>query len=248
MWGMHALIHGLVHLDCICCEEDSRAVAEGLWKDASWTQVHTETKADKAGNFLTGLYRKDHEDSPLIKRFACLEKEAYAQNHFHKIAIVCRFFDDDELAEKPRFKAAWNGFIRMYNIYQFIPDAIFITSKGIAEGQYLWLETATEGTAKKPESVSKALAQLLEVTDHTLHDLLLFLAERHLPLPEAGFELCDERDEVVATGELCWPERKIALLRGDEQWCAQVFIDRGWRTAPLDDVVGDPSQCIALLQ
>ena len=93
-----------------------------------------------------------------------------------------------------------------------------------------------------------ALKELLEVTDHTLHDLLLLLADRHLPLPEAGFELCDEQDEVVATAELCWPDRKIALLRADEQWCAQAFIDRGWRTASLEDAVGSPSQCIALLQ
>ena len=248
MWCMNALIHGLAHLDCVCCEEDSRAVAEGLWKDATWTQIDAEMRADKTGNFLTGLYRKDLEDTPLIKLHASIEKEAYAQNHFHKIAIVCRFFDDADLAEKPHFKSAWNGFIRMYNVYQFVPEAVFITSKGIAQGEYLWLETAKEGTVKKSKAASMALKELLEVTDHTLHDLLLLLADRHLPLPEAGFELCDEQDEVVATAELCWPDRKIALLRADEQWCAQAFIDRGWRTASLEDAVGSPSQCIALLQ
>jgi hypothetical protein len=87
---------------------------------------------------------------------------------------------------------------------------------------------------------------LLEVTDHALHDLLLFLSDRNLPLPEVGLELCDEKDEVVATGELCWPERKIALLRGDEQGFAEAFSAQGWRTASLDDMVRESFQCIAL--
>ena len=248
MWDMHALIHGLVHLDCTCHEEGARSIADGLWQDASWSEVRFETKPDASGNALVGLYRKDHGEQPMIRLLACLEKEDYAQNRFHKNAVICRFFDDDDLAEKPHFKAAWNGFIRMYNIYQFIPNAIFITSKGIAQGQYLWLETAKEGVARKSASGSTALSKLLEVTDHALHDLLLFLSDRNLPLPEAGFELCDEKDEVVATGELCWPERKIALLRGDEQGSAQTFSAQGWRTASLDDMVREPFQCIALLQ
>ena len=33
MWDMYALIHGLVHLDCVCKEEEVRSVADGLWKD-----------------------------------------------------------------------------------------------------------------------------------------------------------------------------------------------------------------------
>jgi DEAD/DEAH box helicase domain-containing protein len=35
MWDMHALIHGLVHLDCVCHEEGARSIADGLWQDAS---------------------------------------------------------------------------------------------------------------------------------------------------------------------------------------------------------------------
>ncbi|MBW6486376.1 MAG: DEAD/DEAH box helicase [Syntrophobacterales bacterium] len=248
MWEMHALIHGLVHLDCSCRAEEGRSIADGLWQDAPWSEVRCEIKTDTAGNALAGLYRKDLGELPLIRLIACLAKEDYAENRFHKNAIICRFFDDDDLAETPHFKAAWNGFIRMYNIYQFIPNAIFITSKGIAEGQYLWLETANDGAVKKPESVSTALSKLMEVTDLTLHELLLFLAKHTLPLPEAGFELCNDKDEVVASGELCWPEKKIALLRGDEMWFAGVFTSRGWRTAPLDDLVREPFKCLELLQ
>ena len=140
-----------------------------------------------------------------------------AQNRFHKISVICRFFDDDDLADKSHFKAAWNGFIRMYNVYQFIPEAVFITSKGISEGHYLWLMTDAGTEKDRIPDESDSLAALRAVTDAHIHPLLSFLVEHSLPLPEAGFELCDEKDEIIATAELCWPDKKIVFLRDDEK-------------------------------
>ena len=248
MWKMCALIHGLVHLDCVCQTDDARSAAQALWQDIPCNDVQLETKSDQEGGCLSGLYQKSCDDSPLIKLVARMDKEDYAKNRLHRMSIICRFFDDDELADKPYFKAAWNGFIRMYNIYQFIPDAIFITSKGISAGHYLWLMTEAGKEEEKTPDDSAAWSELRKVTDTYIHPLLSFLFDHGLPLPEAGFELCDERSEIIATGELCWPEKKIALLRDDEIAGKHCFIELDWQTMPLADAISDPSRCVSLFK
>lgn len=248
MWRMYALIHGLVHLDCVCKDEDVRSVGDELWKDAPWHEVHLETKSDKIGNHLSGLYQKSSEAIPLIKLVAYIGKDDYGENRFHKISVICRFFDDEDLADKSHFKAAWNGFIRMYNVYQFIPGAVFITSKGISEGHYLWLMSEAGAEKDRIPDESSSLAALRAVTDAHIHPLLSFLVEHSLPLPEAGFELCDEKDEIMATAELCWPDKNIVFLKDEERVHEQIFVSKGWRSVPLDEVISDPLKCISILK
>ncbi|MFZ4441061.1 MAG: hypothetical protein ACOYOS_21835, partial [Syntrophales bacterium] len=246
MWRMCAIIHGLVHLDCICKDEEVRSVANKLCEDLSWRDVQLDMNTDKSGSSLGGLYQKSCEDMPLIKLVASIGKDDYGENRFHKISIICRFFDDDDLADKTHFKGAWNGFIRMYNVYQFIPEAIFITTKGIAEGQYLWLTTDPAMQKDRMPDESDSLAALEAVTDAHIHPFLSFLVAHTLPLPEPGFELCDEKDEIIATAELGWSDKKIAFLRDDEKDYEQIFGARGWRTVSLDAVIADPSLCLKM--
>jgi len=246
-WEMYALTHGLAHLDHLCMEKDVHASVDGLWEDAPWQEIQSETKPDKTGNHFSGHFQKNGEDSPLIKMITYIGKDDYGANRFRKICVLCRFFDEDELAEKTCFKSAWNGFIRMYNIYQFIPDAVFITSKGISEGHYLWLMTDEVKQEEHIREESGSLAALREVTAANVHPLLMFLSTHGLPLPEAGFELCDEKDEIIATAELGWPDQKIAFLRDDEKTYEQSFLARGWQTAELDAILTDPTLCLPLL-
>ena len=62
---------------------------------------------------------------------------------------------------------------------------------------------------------SDTLGALQTITAAYIHPLLSFLAAHGLQLPEAGFELCDEKNEIIATAELCWPDKKTAFLRND---------------------------------
>ena len=74
MWRMYALIHGLVHLDCICKETEVRSIADALWADGAWRDCLLDMNPDKSGQSLYGLYQKSCEDSPLIKVVACISK------------------------------------------------------------------------------------------------------------------------------------------------------------------------------
>jgi len=246
MWRMYALIHGLVHLDCVCKDEVIRSATDELWEDLSWRDIQVGINPDKSGSSFVGLYQKNCEDNPLIKLVVYIGKDDYRENRFHSISVICRFFDDDDLADKTYFKGAWNGFIRMYNVYQFIPDAVFITTKGISEGQYLWLMADSATQKDQSSEESNALVTLQTVTDARIHPLLSFLVTHNLPLPEAGFELCDEKGEIIATAELSWPAKKIAFLRENEQGYEHVFTANGWRSAALNTVIASPSICISI--
>ncbi len=248
MWRMYALIHGLGYLDCICMDANVNSILSGLWKDSPWRDVQLEFHAEKSGGCLAGLYQKSSEDSPLIKLISHITKDDYSENHFHNMSVVCRLFDDEDLVEKAGFKPAWNGFLRMYNVYQFIPGAVFITSRGIAEGQYLWLMTEAKEEKARVAVDAEALAVLQSMTDAYIHPLLSFISDNGLPLPEAGYELCDENGQVIAAAELGWPDQKIAFLREDEKEFVEIFAARGWRSGLLDTVVVDPSVCISMFK
>jgi len=226
MWRMYALIHGLGHLDCICMDANVDSILSGLWKDSPWCDVQLE----------------------LIKLISHITKDDYSENHFHNMSVICRLFDDEDLVEKAEFKPAWNGFLRMYNVYQFIPGAVFITSRGIAEGQYLWLMTEAKEEKARVTVDAEALAVLQSMTDAYIHPFLSFIADNGLPLPEAGYELCDENGQVIASAELGWPDQKIAFLREDEKEFVEIFTARGWRSGLLDTVIADPSVCISMFK
>jgi len=249
MWSMYALIHGLVNLDCICKDEDAHSIMRGLWKDGAWREIQLNLLSpDKLGNCLAGLYQRSSEDNPLIKLLTHINKDDYSENHFDNMSVICRLFDDDDLVDQASYKAAWNGFIRMYNVYQFIPDAVFITTRGIAEGQYNWIMAETKTEKEHVAVDSEIFSTLRGLTDTYIHPFLSFLVEHGMPLPEAGFELCDEKDQVLASAELGWPDQKIAFLREDEIEFAGIFAAAGWRWKSLSEIVAEPSIFITLFK
>ena len=54
-----------------------------------------------------------------------------------------------------------------------------------------------------------------------------------------GFELADDKGEVLAEAELAWPTQRVAVLHGEQAESATAFEEAGWRAYSADDDVAE---------
>jgi DEAD/DEAH box helicase domain-containing protein len=150
--------------------------------------------------------------------------------------------DHGEAREQPGFKAVWNGFLRLYNMYQFLHRAFFVTARGNVTRAY---DTITLFDPSKTADAAADTAALdewdevKELTDVQYHGLLNDLKNNDWPVPEAGYELVADNDEIIAGAEFGWEDMKIALLTEDENEFQETFLNRGWHVFAISDMLND---------
>ncbi len=129
-----------------------------------------------------------------------------------------------------------NEALRLLNLYQFLPHVYAITTTAISQGHQPLLAN--------PPSSPKPPASLARVTDQgwanlrasVLEDLLLStidqMEQESWPLPEAGYELTNQRGKVIAEAELAWPGAQVAVLLTDDD--QDVWAQAGWCAVTVD--------------
>ena len=164
---------------------------------------------------------------------------------------------DGRRSGKPRqrflqspFQQGWNGFLRLYNYYQFLPYSYFFTSLGIKANAYdgikLFDDVAFEAGVSDKKPVEDEWDELKELSDVQFHGLLDLLRENKWPLPEAGYELEGSDGEIIASAELGWEALKIAFLADDEIDYQDQFVNRGWKTIPIAEILNEPEKYMNL--
>ena len=239
-WRYPAFVHGLMNLD-----NKSFALPEAAFK---WSEKLRANIPEEAAEFINdtisnknetwfyGLFEPD-KDNNLLQLFIAINKSAVQESNISEMYMACCLDDRTESLDIEGFEAIWNGYLRLYNLMQFVPHAYFATRQGIKDGySYKIAGYTSEGTdANKGE-----WNEILELTDAELHGLINKLAENNCPVPEAGYELANENGEIVAEAELGWPDINLAFLQTEQIEFSEVFKQYGWRTFPLKDVIADP--------
>ncbi len=163
-----------------------------------------------------------------------------------EMRIGCCFNDGEKAKAQPDFQQGWNGFLRLYNYYQFLPCSYFVTSAGMEANAYDGIKffdaMATEGATLDREPAEDAWDTVKELTDERFHGLLDILRQRDWPLPEAGYELQISGGEIIATAELGWESLKIAFLTDDEIEYQEPFAAQGWQTVAISDILAAPER------
>lgn len=205
-------------------------------------------QSSPGGEFLCTLYERDDSSNlPLIRLFACGREEAIRNNNVKELQLFARLFDEPALLKRSEFPSAWSGFLRLYNFYQHLPSSFFVSTRGIANGEYKYsifeplAETAPVAAAEIADPLLEALK---EISDPAAHSLLEYLSRPQLPLPEAGYELCDRGGRVIAEAEFAWEKSKVALLRQDQKPHLTAFQAAGWKVFLLDEYVQNPGEFV----
>jgi DEAD/DEAH box helicase domain-containing protein len=151
-------------------------------------------------------------------------------------------------------KPAWQGFLRVYNLLQFLPAAGFTTHSGAASGLYEPIAWRYADAVLNPAAgsasvaIDPALEGLLEEVLGELREALQLFAAQGGALPQVAFELQNDRDEIVAEAELAWPDQRLAGLLPEQMAYTDIFGNAGWRCIELDETNHWVEQALAWLK
>jgi len=164
---------------------------------------------------------------------------------------------DDTAEDVPDdFEAAWNGFLRLYNLYQFLPESYPVTADGEAFAAYHeLLGTGVPGTDKDrlpvdergDGSTDEEWAMIFEYALPETAELLRELRRAGVPAPQSPYEL--QRDgTIVADAELGWPASSVAVLLPEQSDHRTMFEEEGWEVFTLREAQERPDELIAAFQ
>ena len=166
-----------------------------------------------------------------FKKAACglsvcarLEAAAFAAKDLSSLEVVMRL-DEGQSSDKENWKRTWRESLRLANLLQFVDGFEWGTCRGEAAGKYQWMVEKMPPVAAHPGS----WASDSSLVAREFRGLCAELAALGVPKPEFGFELAAESGEIVATAELAWPERRLALLLDAEMNGMKFFMEEGWK-------------------
>ena len=140
------------------------------------------------------------------------------------------------------FGEAWNGFLRLYNLFQFIPEAYPVTSdQADFTGYHELMGGAGAADAHSvPHGVvaneewRQAWDEAFDLALEETEALLSELRGHGAPPPIMPYELTNE-GKIVAQAELGWPDQHVAVLLPDQATFTSDFEQAGWTAYALKE-------------
>jgi DEAD/DEAH box helicase domain-containing protein len=176
-----------------------------------------------------------------IDVFARIPKAAAGGNDMPSVTCLVHLDDAEASQAQPGYERAWSGFLRVMNLYQFLPGAFFCSSSGLADREYDPLDVVTPPHDDFGWMEAAGLAV-------GCSELIQVLSNASLPAPEVGYELVGPDGAVLASAELAWPAKKVAVQRPDESATAQEFVAAGWFISSVEAATAQPQKLIDRLE
>jgi DEAD/DEAH box helicase domain-containing protein len=167
-----------------------------------------------------------------IQLFVFARKKALQSADPKGVRIVCCLDDQEEAQEKPGFERSWINFLRLFNIFQFLPHTVFVTTLGLRQNIYADLELAfsdqnsAQGSAS-PSEDDPAWQEAFDLAHPKAHEVIEAMRREGWPAPEVGFDIT-VNDRVIATAELAWPEEKVAYVWSGQEDELEGIESAGW--------------------
>ena len=216
-------------------------------EDQDWNGQTLPSKSER-GDFKVAVIRQNFVDQDCkFILTASAKTESLETHQFHEMKINARLFDLNSTGRKEEFKRAWVGFLRLFNLMQFLPQNYFVTSQGLKDAEYSRLEFQNAENLPASNWKDPEASEILEMAAPSVHSLLHRIIKDRKRLPDAGFELVDDSGQVIATAELGWEDEKVALLLPEEQLFEHLFITHGWTAVVLEENDSHIDKIIAAL-
>jgi DEAD/DEAH box helicase domain-containing protein len=234
-WTQCAFVHGLIHLD--------KTVENEGWKK-SLSDLPENIGSFMAKNSATcvrGRWQSDKSQGA-VDLWLVVEPACINDGKARGMRLALSLPDSDEQRGAEGFESIWNGFIRLFNLFQFLPFGFCVTTEGQEKRAYekLEIKSAKEPTPEQPKTgVAKWLEEVLELADESLHSLLTDLAQEGWPEPEVGYELSDDTGEIIGEAEVAWESHRLAIVMEDE--CRDAFTQAGWKAFTAEESLANPS-------
>jgi DEAD/DEAH box helicase domain-containing protein len=198
------------------------------------------------GNYDAGSM----DGAAFLKQFVAVEKIAVTPpGEPLGVRVGCYLDDGKTNKDKPGFQSGWNGFLRLYNFYQFLPYAFFVTSEGNKAKAYDTITLFKEPDDRMSgaeDAAADSWDAVTKMTNDRFHGLLALLRDNGWPVPEAGYELAGDTGEILACAELGWEALKIAFLTDQEIEYQHQFAAFGWKAVSISEVLSDAQRFMSM--
>jgi DEAD/DEAH box helicase domain-containing protein len=145
------------------------------------------------------------------------------------------------------FKKAWNGFLRLYNLMQFLPDCLFVTAQGLQDSAYQSLEFvfAAPTAPSQPDHTDLQWSDYAGLVDRDVLEAMRTLVSHGVHIPDADavpYELCGPRGNIMGQAELAWEEQHMAFVYEDDTESKQTFERTGWTVYTVEALIAQPAE------
>ncbi|MEM9148860.1 MAG: DEAD/DEAH box helicase [Cyanobacteria bacterium P01_F01_bin.3] len=247
-WSSFALVRTYAHIDPTLKPDQG-------WGDEVRSLIGNDLAAlaqiDASGRRFGQFQWYSIDGVPLVKSYISLDPGRHTQKDAQSVFAVTWLDDRDSHTGEPAPLKAWQGVLRQFNLFQFLPYSWVLTERSAAtirpELATLSVDTPPAAAPQLKMEIQENWQQLVAFTDPAVHPLLEQLAQRNLPQPEPGYELEDQDGAVLTVpAELAWPEFQIALLLDESDLTS--FTDQGWSACSLADVQANPDSFFSQFQ
>jgi len=148
---------------------------------------------------------------------------------------VIALLDDIAESRTDKYEQEWNGFWHFYNVMQFNRGFIGVSKTGLDKHAYVvlpheYLDTVAEDnipTNDEPDGWSFIREFIFDDAAKKIADVM---EKRGIMAPnEAGFELANNRGEVIAEIELAWLGKKIGYMTEEQLVDREKAENEGWK-------------------
>ena len=242
-WKSYAFVHGMMQIDGESSNTD--AGRAGWSEDVSHrlpTTLAAAMLADEGATKLGSLEDVTSDGGTELRLFVALAEAAASDGDVRGMRVAAYLDDTPDAREASDFKRMWTGFLRLFNLFQFVPRAFFATRVGIENGDYEGLELnqsgpATEGARELPPE----WREVWEEVEPDARPLLRALAAAGWSAPPIPpYELISSDGETLAEAEFGWPEERVALLTDGQMAQRSEFTHAGWQVVELEKAIADP--------
>ena len=164
----------------------------------------------------------------------------------NKTVSVCAVLKDEPDKRTDKYEMEWNGFWRFFNVMQFDEKFIAVSSVGLNHMDYLALpivsdnsdlcETTTESAANNAWNEIKAKGFLF---DESAKSFAEFASNAGISAPNEegiGYEIEGKNNEVIATVEIAWPNKKIGFMTQEQLVDREKVEALGWKILTILDI------------
>lgn len=196
---------------------------------------------------ITGYYQTapEFEPDPTITLLCNIEKSSVTSGWVETLTFIVSI--DDTRSSEVNFEQKWNGFLRIANIIQFLPNCNFLSIRGLQGNLYSSLSFARQipSASTTPGISPDDLWQdAFDYTSAEALPVLEIVKSKGIKAPTVGFELTSNNGQVIATAEIVWEAEKVALLLSHEHAYVTLFDTNGWKTSSIKD----STACLTLIE
>jgi len=253
-WQASAAIQMLMHMDMSGCDaDDVELELEQLLGEGSEWATALRPPSDETGLIKGKLSDAAAEEEAGLQMLTWMTKEAVSQGKLKAVQVVCCLRDVGDMCTAPEFKNVWNGFLRLYNLMQFLPECLFVTAQGLQDNVYQALEFvfASDTSPARHADTDLHLSEYADLLDGDVLGALRTLASEGVFIPDANsvpYELCGPHGDIRGQAELAWEEQHIAFIYQGDTESQQAFERAGWTIYTVEDLTARPTEFVVDLK